>query len=41
MHSFCIPDPGGIQGQAGPSSEQPELAVDVSVHCKGVGLDGI
>ena len=29
----------GIQGQAGPGSEQPDLAIDVPVHCRGVGLD--
>jgi len=32
---------GNIQVQAGPGSEQPDLAVDVSVHCRGVGLDGL
>ena len=30
-----------IQGQAGPCSEQPDLAVTVSVHCRGVGLDDL
>ena len=35
------PVPGGIQGQAGPSSEQPDLAVGVPVHCRGVGLDDL
>ena len=29
-----------MQGQAGPGSEKPDLAVGVPVHCKGVGLDG-
>jgi len=28
-----------ILGQAGPGSEQPDLAVDVPVHCRGVVLD--
>ena len=30
------PVPGDIQGQAGWGPEQPDLAVDVSVHCRGV-----
>ena len=34
------PIPGDIQDQAGQGSEQPDLGVDVSVHCRGVGLDG-
>jgi len=33
--------PGGIQGQAGQSSERPDLTVDVPVHCRGVGLDSL
>ena len=33
------PIPGDIQGQAGPGSEQPDLAVDIPGHCWGVGLD--
>jgi len=32
---------GDIQGQTGQGSEQPDLAVDVPVHCRGVGLDGL
>ena len=32
------PVPEGIQGQSGPGSEQADLAADVSVRCKGVGL---
>jgi len=31
--------PGDIQGQAGQGSEQPDLAVGVPVHCRGVGSD--
>ena len=34
------PIPGSIQGQAGCGSEQPDLAVGVPVHYKGVGLIG-
>ena len=30
-----------IQMQVGPGSEQPDLAVGVSVHWKGVSLDGL
>jgi len=29
----------GIQDQDGLGSEQPDLAIDVHVHCRGVGLD--
>jgi len=29
---------GDIQDQAGQGSEQPDLAVGVPVHCRGVGL---
>ena len=29
---------GDIQGQAGWGSEQPDVAVDVPVHCREVGL---
>ena len=32
---------GDIQGQAGWGSEQSDLAVGVSLHCKGVGLDDL
>ena len=35
------PIPGDIQGQAGPGPEQPDVAVDVPVHCRGDGLDGL
>ena len=31
--------PGDAQGQAGQGSEQPDLAVGVPVHCRGVGVD--
>ena len=30
---------GDIQGQTGPGSEQPDGAVDVPLHCKGIGQD--
>ena len=33
------PIPGDIQGQAGPRSQQHDLAVYVLVHCRGDGLD--
>ena len=32
---------GEIQGQAKRGSEQANLSVDVPVHCRGVGLDGL
>ena len=32
---------GCIQGKAGAGSEQPDLAVDVPVYCRGVGLDDL
>jgi len=32
---------GDIQGQAGPGSERPDVAIHVSVHCRIVGLDDI
>ena len=32
---------GDIQGQARPGSEQPDLAVGVPVHCRGVRLDDL
>ena len=35
------PVPGGTQDQAGWGSKQRGLAVDVSVHCRGVGLDDL
>jgi len=35
------PVPGDTQGQVGPGSEHPDLAVGIHVHCRGVGLDGI
>jgi len=28
------PVPGDIQGQVGQGSEQPDLAIDVPVHCR-------
>lgn len=31
----------GIQGHAGPGSEQVDLVVDVPVSCRGTGLDDI
>ena len=33
--------PGDTQGQAGGGSEQPDVAVYVPVHCRGVGLDDL
>ena len=30
-----------FEGQAGPGSEQPDGAVHVPFHCKGVGLDDL
>jgi len=35
------PIPGGIQSQAGQGYEQPDLEVDIPVHCRGVGPDGL
>jgi len=35
------PIPGDIQGQAGWGSEEPDLAVDVPVHCRVAELDGL
>ncbi len=35
------PIAGDIQSQAEPGSEQPDLAVDIPVHCMGVGLDDL
>ena len=32
---------GGIQGQAGQRSEQPDLAVGGPIHCRGVGPDDL
>ena len=32
---------GDIQGQAGWGSEQPDVAVGIPVHCRGVGLGGL
>lgn len=34
-------DPGNIQGQAEPGSENLDLAVGFPVHCSGVELDGL
>ena len=33
------PVPGDIHGEARPGSGQPDLAVDIPIHSKGVGLD--
>lgn len=38
---FCVPVPGDTQDQTGRGSEQPDLAVDIAVRCRGVGLDGL
>ena len=35
------PIPGDFQGEAGSGPEQPDLAMDVPIHCRGVGLDGL
>lgn len=35
------PFPGHIQGQTRLGSEQPEVAVYVPVHCRGVGMDEV
>ena len=35
------PIPGDTRGQAGWGSEQLDLAVDVPVDCRGVGLDDL
>ena len=32
---------GDTEGQVGPDSEQPDLAVDVPFHCRRVGLDDL
>ena len=41
QRSGGCPIPGGVQGQAEQGSEQPDLAVDVPVHCEGVGVDDL
>lgn len=33
-----LPVPGDIQGQAGQGPEQPDVAVDIPVPCRGIGL---
>ena len=33
--------PGDFQGESGSGPGQPDLAVDVPVHCRGVGLDAL
>lgn len=33
--------PGDTQGQVGPSSQHPDLAIGVPYHCRGVGLEGL
>lgn len=35
------PIPGDFQGQSGPGSDQCDVAVGVSTHCRGVGLHDI
>ena len=35
------PIPGDFQGETGLSPGQPDLAVHVPVHCRGVGLDDL
>ena len=36
-----LPVPGGFQGEAISGPGQPDLAVHVSFHCRGVGLDDL
>ena len=36
---WWIPVPRGVQSQAGQGSEQPDGAVGVLVHCRGVRGD--
>ena len=33
--------PGNIQGRVGQGSGQPDLVEDVTVHCRGGGLDDL
>lgn len=40
IHGRC-PIHGNIPGQDGQGSEQPDVAEDVPVHRRGVGLDGL
>ena len=35
------PVPGDSKGQAVRGSVQPDLAADVPVHCREIGLDGL
>ena len=35
------PIPGDFQGQAGGGSKQPDVTLDVPIHCRGVGLDSV
>ena len=38
----CVcPVLGGFQGEAGSGPGEPDLAVNVGIHCRGVGLDDI
>ena len=39
-YSGC-PLPGDFQDEAGPGSGLPDLAVNVPVHCRRVGLDDL
>ena len=41
LYTYVCCTPGDIQGQAGCGSEQPDLAADVPVHGRGVGLTGL
>ena len=34
-----VPSLENFQGEAGPRCGQPDLTVDVPVHCKGFGVD--
>ena len=41
MRCCWCPVPGDFEGKAGSCPGQPDLAVQVPTHCKGVGLDGL
>ena len=40
LPSDVVDVPGDFQGQAGSDPGQPDLSMDVPVHCRGVGPDG-
>jgi len=39
--SDVVDVPGDVQGEAGSGTGQPDLPMDVPVHCRGFGLDGL